>query len=66
MTERITIPQFAERIGVSRKTIEREIKRGNIKAVKQNPLAGRTSPLLIPISELVRWKKLQAKGAGKK
>lgn len=66
MTDRITIPEFAEALGVSRKTIEREIKRGNIKAVRKNPLAGRTSPLLILATELKRWKKLQEKAVGKK
>jgi excisionase family DNA binding protein len=62
----MTIPEFAQEIGVSRKTIEREIKRGNIKAVKKNPFAGSTSPLLIPVAELKRWKKLREKAQGKK
>lgn len=59
MTERITIPEFALALKVSRKTVERMIKQGKIKAVKKNPFAGRTSPLLIPVAELDRVKKLQ-------
>jgi len=59
MAKTLTIPEFAVAAGVSRTTVEREIKKGNIKAVRKNPLAGRTSPLLIPVAELSRWKKLQ-------
>lgn len=59
MVTTVTVQAFANEIGVSRDTIEREIKRGNIKAVKKNPFAGRTSPLLIPVAELKRWKKMQ-------
>jgi len=66
MKKPLTVPEFADALGVSRKTIEREIKRGNIKAVRKNPLAGRTSPFLIPASELARALKLREKGAGEK
>lgn len=59
MAKTYTIPQFAEVLGVSRDTVERLIKIGKIKATKKNPFAGRTSPLLIPASELERAKKLQ-------
>lgn len=59
MTQRITIPEFADALGVSRKTVERLIKDRKIKAVKKNPFAGRTSPLLIPVSELTKAKKLR-------
>lgn len=59
MMKTVTISQFAESLGVSRDTIERMIKQNKIKAVKKNPLAGRTSPLLIPASELERVKKMQ-------
>lgn len=62
MKKNITIPQFAVELGLSRTTIERMIKSNKIKAVKKNPLAGRTSPLLIPASELERVKALVAKG----
>jgi excisionase family DNA binding protein len=65
MNKQLTIPEFADAVNVNRKTIEREIRRGNIKAARKNPLAGRTSPFLIPASELARWLKLQKKSAGK-
>jgi excisionase family DNA binding protein len=59
MATNLTIPQFADALGVSRTTVQRMIQNKAIKAVKKNPLAGRTSPLLIPASELARVKKLQ-------
>ena len=59
MKKRITIPEFALALGVSRKTVERLIKDGKIEAVKKNPLAGRTSPFLIPVEELTRLKRMQ-------
>lgn len=59
MAQTLTIPQFADALGVSRTTVQRMIKDKKIKAVKQNPFAGRTSPLLIPIAELKRVQKLQ-------
>lgn len=59
MVETLTIPEFASALGVSRTTVERMIKDRKIKAAKKNPFAGRTSPLLIPRSELQRVKKLQ-------
>jgi excisionase family DNA binding protein len=45
-------------LGVSRDTIERMIKQGKLKATRKNPLAGKTSALLIPASEVERVKKL--------
>lgn len=59
MKKQITIPEFADALGVSRATVERLIKDKKIKAARKNPLAGRTSPLLIPAAELERVKKLQ-------
>lgn len=59
MAKHLTTSQFADALGVSRDTVERMIKMGKIKAAKKNPIAGRTSPLLIPDTELVRVKKLQ-------
>ena len=59
MAETLTIPEFAEKLGVSRDTIERLIKSKKIKAVKMNPYAGRTSPLLIPASELTKALRLR-------
>lgn len=59
MATNLTIPQFADALGVSRTTVQRMIQNKAIKAVKKNPLAGKTSPLLILASELARVKKLQ-------
>jgi excisionase family DNA binding protein len=59
MAKTYTIPEFANALGVSRDTVERLIKRGTIKAAKKNPFGGRTSPLMIPASELARAKKLR-------
>lgn len=59
MTKTMTIPQFADALGVSRKTVERLIKTKKIKAAKLNPFGGITSPLVIPASELTRAKRLR-------
>lgn len=59
MAKTLTIPEFADALGVSRDTVERLIKSGKIKAAKKNPFGGRTSPLMIPASELARAKKLR-------
>lgn len=66
MTDYLTIPKVAEALGVSRATVQRLIKQGKIKAVKANPLAGLTSPYLIPTSELARILKLRKTGGGGK
>jgi excisionase family DNA binding protein len=58
MTKTVSTTQFAEMLGVSRDTIERMIKQGKLKATRKNPLAGKTSALLIPASEVERVKKL--------
>jgi excisionase family DNA binding protein len=58
MKQPVTIAQFAEMLGVSRDTVERMIKQRKLKAAKKNPLGGRTSPLVIPASEVERVKKL--------
>jgi len=54
----ITIPEFAEQIGVDRNTVSRWVKSGKVKGTKKGPFPGKTSPILIPISELERVKKL--------
>jgi excisionase family DNA binding protein len=59
MAKTYTILEFANALGVSRDTVERLIKNGKIKAAKKNPFGGRTSPLMIPASELARAKKLR-------
>jgi excisionase family DNA binding protein len=45
-------------LSVSRDTIERMIKLGKLKATRKNPLAGKSSAFLIPVSEVDRVKKL--------
>jgi excisionase family DNA binding protein len=59
MKQPMTVNEFAEMLGVSRDTVERMIKQRKIKAVKKNPLGGRTSPLVIPAVEVERVKKLR-------
>jgi excisionase family DNA binding protein len=59
MIKTVSVSQFAQMLGVSRDTIERMIKLGRLKAMRKNPLAGKTSSLLIPVSEVERVKKLQ-------
>ena len=54
----ITIPEFAEQIGVNRTTVSRWVQSGKVKGIKQGPFRGKTSPILIPVSELERVKKL--------
>jgi transposase len=54
----ITISKFAEEIGVARNTVSRWVQSGKVKGIKQGPFPGRTSPVLIPVSELERVKKL--------
>lgn len=54
----ITVPEFAEQIGVTRFTVTKWVKSGKVKGIKQGPFTGRTSPILIPVSELERVKKL--------
>jgi excisionase family DNA binding protein len=66
MNKQMTLLELANALGISRKTVEREIKRGNIKAVKANPFGGITSPLVIPAAEVKRVLKLREKGLGKK
>ena len=57
-TNDLTIPQFAKAMHVSRITVSRWVKSGKVKAYKKGPFPGRTSPILIPASELERVKKL--------
>lgn len=59
MAKTYTIPQLADALGVSRTTIQRMIKDKKIKAVKLNPFAGKTSPLLIPESEYKKIERLR-------
>jgi len=57
-TNALTIPQFAEELGVSRFTVQKWVQSGKVKGSKKGPFPGKTSPILIPASELERVKKL--------
>jgi len=54
----ITVPEFAEKLGVARNTVSQWVKSGKVKGTKKGPFPGKTSPILIPVSELERVKKL--------
>lgn len=57
-TQTITVPEFAERIGMSRETVSRWVRDGKIKGFRRNPFQAKTAPVFIPISELERVLKL--------
>jgi excisionase family DNA binding protein len=62
MNKQLTTQEAAEKLGVSHDTIARWVKTGKVKGSKKGPFPGRTSPILIPASEIERVKKLmQAK-----
>jgi transposase len=54
----MTVPMFAEKLGVTRATVTRWVQSGKVKGFKKDPFQGRTSPVFIPISELERVMKL--------
>lgn len=54
----LTIPEFAEKLNVSRFTVQKWVTSGKVKGTKKGPFPGRTSPILIPASELDRVLKL--------
>jgi excisionase family DNA binding protein len=56
--ETVTVQEFAAQIGVARNTVSRWVQSGKVKGIKQGPFPGKTSPILIPASELERVKKL--------
>lgn len=58
MAEEVTTKQAAKVLGVSHDTIARWVKSGKIKARRKGLFPGKTSPILIPMSELARLKKL--------
>jgi len=58
MTKTISTREFADALGVSRDTVERWVKFGKVKGQKSGPFPGKTSSILIPVSELERVKKL--------
>jgi excisionase family DNA binding protein len=57
-TDKLTVPEFAAELNVSRQTVSRWVQSGKVKGIKQGPFPGKTSPVLIPRSELERVKKL--------
>ncbi len=61
MKQTLTTVQFANALGVSRDVVEKRVKTGKVKGSKQGHFPGRTSPNLIPASEVERVKKLQKK-----
>jgi len=56
--ETVTVPEFAEKVGVERETVTRWVQSGKVKGKKKGPFPGKTSPILIPVSELERVLKL--------
>jgi len=65
MKQTLTIVQFANALGVSRDTVERWVKTGKVNGQRKSPFPGKTSPFIIPASELERVKKLQNEQAKK-
>lgn len=65
MTKTLTSREVADALGVSRDSVERWVKAGKVKGTRKGPFPGRTSPFLIPASEVERVKKLMQKNAGK-
>lgn len=63
MPKVLTVSEFAEKSGLSHDTVTRLVKEGKIAGRKKNPFR-RTSPFLIPESEVKRFKK--AAGDGRK
>jgi len=59
-TDLLTIPMFAEKVGVDRTTVAKWVQSGKVKGFKKDPFQGRTSPVFIPVSELERVLKLMA------
>jgi predicted site-specific integrase-resolvase len=60
-TDLMTVPMFAEKVGVNRFTVTKWVKSGKVKGFKKDPFDGRTSPIFIPVSELERVLKLMKK-----
>jgi transposase len=59
----VTVPEFAEKVRVKRETVTRWVQAGKVKGKKQGPFPGKTSPILIPVSELERVLKLMEENA---
>jgi len=63
-TDTVTVTEFAEQAGVDRNTVTLWVRAGKVKGSKKGPFPGKTSPILIPRSELERVKKLISEGTG--
>ena len=63
-TDLMTVPMFAEKVGVDRNTVTKWVRSGKVKGFKKDPFNGRTSPIFIPITELERVLKLMAEQGG--
>ena len=59
----VTVPEFAEKVGVSRETVSRWVRLGKVKGFKKDPFQAETAPVFIPVSELERVLKLMEKHA---
>ena len=57
-TDLLTVPMFAQEVGVSRFTVLKWVQSGKVKGFKKDPFNGRTSPIFIPVSEVERVLKL--------
>jgi len=53
----LTVPEFAAALDVDRNTVTKWVRLGKLKGKKKGPFPGKTSPILIPRSELERVKK---------
>ncbi len=61
----ITLRQFAEELRVSYWVAHGWVTTGKVKSRKKGPFPGKTSPILIPVSEVERVKKLMDESQGK-
>jgi len=64
-TDTFTVPEFAEEMGVDRNTVTKWVRSGLVKGFKKDPFQRKTSPILIPKSELPRLKKLMEEAESK-
>lgn len=65
MTKKYTIREVAQLFNVSHDAVTKWVKSGKLKGKKEGLLIGRTSPFLIPESEVERLKKAKEKKEGK-
>lgn len=63
-TDTLTVPEFAAALKVDRNTVTKWVRLGKVKGKKKGPFPGKTLPILIPVSELERVKKLMEQDNG--